>query len=124
MGRTTGYSYINNQISHHKLLKLYIRSFLMALVIRTDGSEEDLDLSDGDRLKKLQTAVGGYIEQLWLGDGKRMIVDEEGILKGKDVNPRATEIVGENAPEYLWKGFMIVGDVVLCDNSELDDEEA
>lgn len=95
----------------------------MALVIRTDGSEEGLILSDGDRLKKLQTAVGGYIEQIRLGDGQLMYVDEEGLLKGKPENFRATEIIKENNPGILWGGNRIVGDVVLCDNSELDDEE-
>lgn len=53
-------------------------------------------------LERAQALVadGGLIELVELQDGTQLIVDEEGLLKGKDVNPIAsllanTLIVGE-----------------------------
>jgi len=99
----------------------------MALIIRMDGSEEQLDLLNDyspARLKKLQRAVGGYIEELRLDDGRLLYVNEEGLLKGLDTNPRATQIVKEHAPQYLWGPIdTIVGDVVLCKKEDFPDED-
>lgn len=52
-----------------------------------------------DRAQAL-VAGGGLVELVELRDGSQLIVDEEGLLKGKDVNPIAsllaqTLIVGE-----------------------------
>lgn len=58
-------------------------------------------------LEELQKMVGGLIQILHTRWGNLLIVDEEGVLKGKTVNLAATEIAGQD----------IVGDAVLCDPS-------
>jgi|TARA_B100000073_G_scaffold319365_1_gene298218 hypothetical protein len=63
-------------------------------------------------LEKCQEFVGGYIEIIPSKDGKKqIIVDEEGMLKGKPVNEDATE-------EF---GMLLVGDImVLSGEARLD----
>lgn len=58
--------------------------------------------SERPSLERAQALVagGGLVELVELRDGSQLIVDEEGLLKGKDVNPIAsllaqTLIVGE-----------------------------
>ena len=41
-------------------------------------------------LEELQTLVGGYIEIARTHDGRWMVIDEEGKLKDKPINPVAT----------------------------------
>ena len=85
----------------------------MATIIRADGTEEQLrDMS----LAALQGAVGGYIEIVPTNDGRLVVLDEEGKLKGKPVNRRATELTrGVVADDDL-----IVGDVVVAGTNEID----
>lgn len=47
-------------------------------------------------LRALQHAVDGYIETVGLRDGAVMIVDEEGLLKGKPYNTLASLIAETN----------------------------
>lgn len=47
-----------------------------------------------NNLKALQHAVDGYIETITLRGGAVMIVDEEGMLKEKPLNPIAGLIAG------------------------------
>jgi hypothetical protein len=82
----------------------------MAKIIRVDGTEATL--SDTS-LKSLQGAVGGYIEIVNAQNGKLIVVDEEGKLKGKPVNVVATKLYGNPYD-------VIVGDVVVCDSNEID----
>ena len=78
-----------------------------ALVIRVNGNEDTIQDLELDTLQK---AVGGYIELVHIGGGKVLIVDEEGLIKQKPVNYRATEMSGRS----------IVGDVVLANYNDLD----
>lgn len=55
-------------------------------------------------LKELQGYVGGYIEIVRLPNNYILVVDEEGELKQKKLNKKASELAGQP----------IVGDVVLC----------
>ena len=81
----------------------------MAQVIKVDGTTEEItDLS----LKGMQEAVGGYIEMVSTPNGKVLIVDEEGKLKNKEVNLKATTIYGN-------PNDVIVGDCILADNNEI-----
>lgn len=66
----------------------------------------------GDQLESLQKAVGGYIETVPVRPWRKvvMIVDEEGVLKGKGINVIASEMAGQT----------IVGDVVLMDIDRLE----
>ena len=62
-------------------------------------------------LKELQALVGGYIQVVYVDDGKTQIVmDEEGKLKGKQVNLEAT---GVWFPDQYILPDVIVGDAVV-----------
>ena len=82
----------------------------MADLIKTDGKiVRDVDISS---LKKIQNHVGGYIEYCPVDAHSFMYVDEEGLLKDRDINPKASDIAGR----------IVVGDVLLCLNDEVDRE--
>ena len=77
----------------------------MATLIRVDGTLSTVKTD----LASLQRAVGGYIEIVHVRD-KLLIVDEEGALRHKHLNVKATRLAGR----------AIVGDVVLCESWEID----
>lgn len=66
------------------------------VVIKTDGTVEELDQKKAPDLKQLQSIVGGYIELVpglkYEGDEAYMYVNEEGKLKGLPINYKATEL--------------------------------
>lgn len=77
--------------------------------VSVDGTETELE----DRpptLTDLQKAVGGYIEIVYLPQGRIMVVDEEGLCKNKPKNNKASGIVGGN----------ICGDVVIMPEHYLE----
>lgn len=67
-------------------------------------------------LEELQKAVDGYIEMVTLNDGRVMIINEEGKLKGLELNPVATEMF---APGY----DVIVGNAIVMKREELEPSE-
>lgn len=71
-------------------------------------------------LQELQTLVGGYIEVVTTVDGGLMVLDEEGKLKGKPVNPVASAL-------YVYGSRdRVVGEAILVTREEMgetDDEE-
>ena len=69
-------------------------------------------------LKEMQKFVGGSIEVVWLNDEEVMIIDEEGKLKNKPVNPTATIEAFKNKAiaGYDW----IAGDVIMMPKDLLD----
>ena len=75
-----------------------------ARVIKADGTEELLDHRPS--LEEAQKIVGGYIEFAYCPSGLTLVVDEEGRLKNKPANPRATAI---------YQRSLIVGDVILLE---------
>lgn len=81
----------------------FVRSDRTSMLLKPDGSI--IKLPDEEfTLKQLQEYVGGYIETCATPDKAMiMIVDEEGILKGKTLNMVASKIAG---------GY-IHGDVVI-----------
>lgn len=85
----------------------------MATVIKVDGSEEPLaDCS----LASLQKVVGGYIEIVETNDGRLVVLDEEGKLKRKPVNAKATALTRGVVDVF----DLVVGDVVIASHSEID----
>ena len=64
-------------------------------------------------LEKMQEFVGGYIQIVENKDGDQFIIDEEGRLKGKPVNPDASEMwLGAHwAEDDDFKN--LVGDVMV-----------
>lgn len=81
----------------------------MATIIHVDGTEEELTNTS---LKSLQKAVGGYIEIHRIDSNRQMVMDEEGKLKDKPINERATVIMSPRGIGY------IVGDVVVMEGQK------
>ena len=90
----------------------------MAKIIKTDGTIEDVKLDKENKLKHLQKLVGGFIEILHMDDGRKLIVNEEGFIKGLEDNPKATQVARTFAPKYLCMG--IKGNAVVCEADEVD----
>lgn len=85
----------------------------MAHKLNIDGSKETLT---DTKLETLQKAVGGFIQVVPTNDGRLLILDEEGKLKGYPVNWHATALTrGIVAPDDL-----IVGDTVVAEEDEMD----
>lgn len=83
----------------------------MAKWIKADGSMEDVEPNNGSdfSLEELNKFVDGFIEVVWLPNGKLMVVNEEGQLKRLIPNPVASIIARQ----------MIVGNVLLCDEGQV-----
>jgi hypothetical protein len=89
------------------------------LLIPVAGPVEELVLpgSDGDSLRTLQEAVGGFIEALPLpefitgADGATCYINEEGKLEGLPFNGRATDFLVPGVG--LFWGDAIVGPMVV-----------
>lgn len=83
---------------------------MKVIKIHTDGVCSIKDIEN--TLETLQQEVGGYIETLTLAADCCMIVDEEGRLKDKPLNEKASRL-----------GLPIVGDVLLVgvDGDEFTD---
>ncbi len=86
----------------------------MATLITPDGTLKVVHPKAGIgkkfTLKEMQTIVEGYVEYLYLPNGVIAVVNEEGRLIGLKYNPRAS----------LTTGWHLVGNVLLCDNTELN----
>lgn len=89
----------------------------MAQIIKTTGEVIDTEPDNGTdfSLEELQAIVGGYIEVVSLRDGRLICCDEEGKLKGKDRNHKATDIL---QAALRTRDFM-VGDVLVCDVEQI-----
>ena len=91
---------------------------MLGKILWAKGGENLVQPLNGDKftLEELQRAVGGYIEIVPLTDKTVMVVDEEGKLKGKEINVFATA---------LYQGLRkvndyIVGDVIVCPAKMID----
>jgi len=89
----------------------------MAQVIKSSGEVIETQPANGTdfSLEELQAIVGGYIEVVSLRDGRLICCDEQGKLKGKDFNTRATYILQAAMPTHDF----VVGDVLVCDADEI-----
>ena len=89
-----------------------------ALLYKADGTEEAVRPKDGRKftLEELQRMVGGYIEVVPLSEGRLMVLNEEGKLKGLPMN-RAASVF---ALPHIGTGDFIVGDALVCDVALLD----
>ena len=86
------------------------RQMKSAIVIKTSGEIVHLDLKASDELEALQSAVGGWIEAVDLSEELTMWVNEEGKIKGLDLNSIATALFDK----HFENSFdVIVGDIVL-----------
>lgn len=85
----------------------------MATLIKSDGTlsvvHPKAGIGKAFTLEELQEFVGGYIELLHPQSGHVAIVNEEGRWLGLAPNQRAS----------LATGYDLVGDVLICENSEI-----
>ena len=82
-----------------------------AELIKATGSVQEIEPKNGTdfSLEELKTIVDGYIQVVWLKDGRIMVVNEEGKIHRLPLNVRATCIVnGEGIADT------IVGNVLIC----------
>ncbi len=90
----------------------------LAVMIRSDGTVETVEVGEEITLRRLQELVGGYIETVSprfpVSDKLVMLCDEEGKLKEKPVSELAT------ACAYLLAGDWLVGDVIIL-SADRDD---
>lgn len=81
-------------------------------VIKVDGTHvpypHKLKGKSGE-LKHAQEAVGGLIQFVELGDGTELVINEEGLLVGLQLNSEATRLFRK---AYGNSGTIIVGDVI------------
>ena len=90
----------------------------MAQIIKTTGEVVEVSPENGTdfQLEELWDIVGGYIEIVNLQDGRLLCLDDEGKLKGKDRNHKATDIYHA----ALHCNDFIVGDVLVCRDDEIE----
>ena len=81
----------------------------MAHIITASGETKPIKNTE---FKTIQEAVGGFVQIVTATNGKLIAMDEEGKMKGKPVNAIATEM-------YNNPYDQIVGDVVICDDSDI-----
>ena len=68
-------------------------------------------------LEKLQEIVGGIIQVVDLENNKQMIVNQEGILLGLDINRKATLLAREQGIPMF--DYIIHGDVAVLSGKAL-----
>ena len=87
----------------------------MALLIRADGTEQEVHPANGKRfsLEELQGFVGGLVELIDVGEGI-MWINEEGKLINLPYNEGATGL----AAPYLFWGDYVAGDVLVLSAKE------
>lgn len=90
----------------------------MAKIIKANGEEIETSPMNGNdfKLEELQSIVGGYIEIVWLPNGKIMVINEEGKLMNLPENVNATKIYHST----FGYNDLIVGDVLLCDSNQVE----
>ena len=84
-----------------------------AFIYKTDG--EIIPILPKNKkvfsLKELQDIVGGYIEIVYLNDGRIMVVNEEGKINGLDYNLQGT---------LAYRKDVIVGNVLVTPYKFID----
>jgi len=86
------------------------------ILITSSGQVKEMTFSKKMiTLKEMQDCVEGYIEFVWLKDGKILVVNEDGKIKGLESNPIATGII-------MRQGINdhIVGNALLIDPKYVD----
>lgn len=84
----------------------------MANIYKTTGEVIEVEPKNGKdfKLKELQEIVHGYVELVNFSPTEYMVVNEEGHLIDLPLNPSAT---------ILYKKDLIVGDVLICNKSQI-----
>lgn len=87
---------------------------MKAEIIKTSGERISVKPENGTdfELHEMQEIVGGWIEIVYLRDGRIMVVNEEGKVNRLEPNIVATNLL---LAQGGWD--MVVGDVLVCDAS-------
>jgi hypothetical protein len=90
----------------------------MSTWIQADGTIEEVQPNNGSTysLKELHAFVGGYIELVYLPDGRLMVLNEEGKMNDLPFNSLATALYN---PHSAFQDY-IVGDVLVCQQNEIE----
>ena len=85
-------------------------------LIPVEGKKKIVSITTFDQARQIVCEYGynSPAQILILMDGSFMVLDEEGKLKGLEINVRATEIAQEN--NLLYPSDYIVGDILLVDD--------
>jgi hypothetical protein len=86
------------------------------ILITSSGQVKEMTFSKKIiTLKEMQDCVEGYIEFVWLKDGKILVVNEDGKIQGLESNHIATGII-------MSQGINdhIVGNALLIDSKYVD----
>ena len=90
----------------------------MAILYKADGKQETVTPANSKKftLKEMQGYVGGDIQMIQVPMEGRLIMNEEGRLKGLSLNEEGTRLgrLAGIAPDSF-----VVGDVLFCDNDEM-----
>ena len=86
-------------------------------LIAVDGTTTTHEFPQERVLESLQELVGGNIELLRFDDGRLMIIDEEGLIKEKEANWIATQIIKNDASMFS-RTPVIVGPVLMLSADE------
>lgn len=97
----------------------------MAKLFKTDGTTQHVEPKNGKTftLEELQDYVGGDIEMVhafnrenFTISGEFFIMNEEGKLRGLEVNLKATDQYRKKVHPF----DVLVGDVLLCESDEIE----
>ena len=91
------------------------------VLYKADGTQAPYEPADGKHftLEELQHAVGGYIEMVNLGDGRMLVVNEEGKVNHLPLNEKGTRLT---RGILSWRD-LVVGDVLVCPEDALQGED-
>lgn len=91
----------------------------MNVIIKSNGEIKQITPKNGKdfQLDELRTAVGGWIEIVYLQDEDKhlMVVNEEGKLNNLPYNAKATHLY----QNHTGCNDVIVGDVLVCENEKI-----
>lgn len=94
----------------------------MAILIPPEGIAHEIEPAHGPAftLQELQAFVGGYIEAVYLSDGRIMFINEDGKREELPINAIATELARMSG---LAPWDQIVGPAIVCTRAEIAEEE-
>lgn len=95
----------------------------MAILLKAEeNTEEEVFPKSGPSftLEELQTYVGGYLEPIYLLDGRVMLVEENAKLRMFGWKNFAATAIARNA-RRIGPYEDLIGDIVICTRAEMGD---
>jgi len=92
---------------------------VLVQILRVSGSVEEVELTQANWVKELEPLIDSRcFDTVNLGDGKVMIVDDDGYMREREVNLRATMLYWSVKGLTNW---CILGDVAIMNDRDLGD---